>query len=80
MYPAAEHSIEHSVEPKKRKPTEGEIGSKRFKTDCEDNKFETFQNICSKVANVSSHLKKSSIIREFFNKGINKGNFSFSLL
>lgn len=64
---------------KKRKLTESEIKSKKPKIDqnSDDNKFETFQKICNKVAQDSSHLKKSSIIREFFKNGINLGNYFF---
>lgn len=60
---------------KKRKIIdEMNIVSKKQKIDStsEDNKFETFQKICNKVALESSHLKKSSVIREFFKDGLNK--------
>ena len=40
----------------------------------DDNKFETFQLICNKVANQSSHLEKTDILRKFFKNGINKGD------
>lgn len=60
---------------KKRKIIdEIEIISKKQKFDStsEDNKFETFQKICNKVALESSHLKKSSVLRQFFKDGINQ--------
>ncbi|RNA36306.1 DNA ligase 3, partial [Brachionus plicatilis] len=55
-----------------------EIKSKKIKIDInsDDNRFETFQKICNKVAKDSSHLKKSSVIREFFKNGINEDGFT----
>ena len=33
----------------------------KFDLNCDDNKFETFQKICDRIADESGHLKKSSI-------------------
>ncbi len=41
--------------------------------DCEDNKFETFQKICNRIAKHSSHLEKTEILKKFFTEGIAKG-------
>jgi hypothetical protein len=37
-------------------------------------KFETFQHICEKIANTSSHLEKTAILRNFFEKDKKKSN------
>ena len=37
---------------------------------CDDNKFETFQTIVERIADESSHLKKSAILKKFFQDGI----------
>ncbi len=54
------------------------VKSKKLKTDesknnSKDNKFETFQLICKKIADESSHLKKSSLLKDFLKDGIEKG-------
>lgn len=41
-----------------------------------DNKFETFRTICNRIANTSSHLEKTSILKKFFQEGINKEGFN----
>lgn len=71
---------------KKRKESEDEQVKKTLKkndseTDTEeesrdeaDDKFETFQEICDRIASDSSHLKKTAVLKEFFKNGINGSN------
>jgi len=42
---------------------------------CDDNRFETFNTICNKIARHSSHLEKTDILKKFFQHGINKDGY-----
>lgn len=41
----------------------------------DDDKFETFQEICDRIASDSSHLKKTAVLKDFFKHGINGSNY-----
>uniref|UniRef100_A0A1B6C8P5 DNA ligase n=1 Tax=Clastoptera arizonana TaxID=38151 RepID=A0A1B6C8P5_9HEMI len=45
-----------------------------------DNSFREFRRLCADVANASSYLKKTSIVKEFFTNGSNKDGFKGDLL
>ena len=68
---AAESNSDTEIE-EDETPSAQQMNEKSSTTD--DNKFETFQLICNKVANQSSHLEKTDILRKFFKNGINKGD------
>lgn len=45
------------------------------KNNSKDDKFETFQIICKKLADESGHLKKSAILKDFLKDGIEKNGY-----
>lgn len=42
-----------------------------------DNSFREFRRLCAEIANASSYLTKTSIVRDFFNKGTDGGEYKF---
>lgn len=54
------------------KPVKAKKLKESEKNDSKDNRFETFQIICKKIAEESSHTKKTNILAEFLKDGIEK--------
>jgi DNA ligase-3 len=59
------------------KPVQAKKLKESKTNDSKDNKFETFQLICKKIADESSHLKKTSILAEFLKDGIDKSRIFY---
>lgn len=44
-----------------------------------DNSFREYRRLCADIANASSYLTKTAIVRNFFNKGTKGGQYSLCL-
>ncbi len=60
---------DNNLEKKLEKKISKIISDSDSKTNSDD-KFEVFQTICNKIARHSSHLEKTKILKDFFDKGM----------